>query len=37
MQITDSMKKYAYGTSKTLASEKEETKCKNIIKHYKSD
>ena len=37
MQSTDSIKIYAYGTRKDLASEKEEIKCKNIIKRYKYD
>ena len=32
MQSFDSIETYAYGTSKDLASEKEEIKCKNIIK-----
>ena len=35
MQSIDSIETYAYGTSKDLTSEKEETKCKNIIKRYK--
>ena len=37
MQSTDSIEKYAYGTSKDLVSEKREIKCNNIIKRYKSD
>ena len=32
MQPIDSVETYAYGTSKDLVSEKEEIKCKNIIK-----
>ena len=32
MQSIDSVETYAYGTSKDLVSEKEEIKCKNIIK-----
>ena len=35
MQSFDSTEAYAYGTSKDLVSEKEEIKCKNIIKLYK--
>ena len=35
MQWIDSMETNAYGTSKTLVSEKEEIKCNNIIKRYK--
>ena len=37
MQWIDSTETYAYGTSKDLASEKEEIKCTNIIKWYKND
>ena len=37
MQSIDSIKTYAYGTSKNLISGKEETKCNNIIKRYKND
>ena len=35
MQSIDSVKTYAYRTSKDLRSEKEENKCNNIIKRYK--
>ena len=35
MQSIYLIKTYAYGMSKDLVSEKEETKCKNIIKQYK--
>ena len=35
--LYDSIQTYAYGTSKNLASEKEEIKCNNIIKQYKND
>ena len=35
MQSFDSTEPYAYGTSKDLIKEKEEIKCKNIIKRYK--
>ena len=35
MPSIDSIKTYAYGTSKDLVSEKEEIKCNNIIKRYK--
>ena len=31
MQSIESIEAYAYGTSKDLASEKEEIKCNNII------
>ena len=31
----DSIETYAYGTSKDLISEKEDTKCNNITKQYK--
>ena len=34
MQSIDSIGTYAYETSKDLLSEKEEKKCKNIIKQY---
>ena len=37
MQSIDSIETYAYGTSKDLVSEKEETKCNNIIKQCKND
>ena len=37
MQSTDSIETYLYGTSKDLVSEKEDIKCDNIIKQYKSD
>ena len=35
MKSIDSIKTYGYGTSRDLVSEKEEIKCKNIIKRYK--
>ena len=35
MQSIDLIKAYAYGTSKGLVSEKEDTKCNNAIKRYK--
>ena len=35
MQSIDSIETYALGTSKDLVNEKEEIKCKNIIKRYK--
>ena len=35
MQRIDTIETYAYGTSKDQVSEKEETKCNNIIKQYK--
>ena len=35
MQSIDSIKIYAYKTSKKVASKKEETKCGNIIRQYK--
>ena len=35
MQSIDSIETYAYGTSKDLISEKEETKYNYIIKQYK--
>ena len=35
MQLIDSIETYAYGTSKDLVSDKEETKCNNIRKPYK--
>ena len=34
MDLTET---HAYGTSKDLASKKEEIKCKNITKQYKHD
>ena len=37
MQSIYLIEKYAYGTSKDLASEKEESKCKKKIKRYKND
>ena len=37
MQSIDSIEAYAYGTRKDLVSEKEEIKCKTIIKQYKND
>ena len=36
-QSIDLIEIYAYGTSKDLVSEKEEIKCKKIIKRYKND
>ena len=36
MQSIDSIETYEYGTSKNLVREKEEIKCNNIIKWYKS-
>ena len=36
MQYIDSTETYTYGTSKDLVNEKEEIKCKNIIKRYKN-
>ena len=35
MQSIDSTETYAYGTSKDLVSDKEETEYSNIIKRYK--
>ena len=35
MESIDSIETYAYGTSKDLASEKEEIKCNNVIERYK--
>ena len=35
MQSIDLIETYAYGTSKVLVSEKEESKPNNIIKRYK--
>ena len=35
MQLIDSIETYAYGTSKDLENEKEEIKCKNLIKRHK--
>ena len=37
MQSIDSTETYAYGKSKDLVSEKEETKCKNKTKRNKYD
>ena len=37
MQPIDSIKTYAYGTSKDLVSEKEEIKCNNITKQCKNN
>ena len=37
MQSIDSIETYAYEMSKDLVSEKEVTKCNNIIKQYKKD
>ena len=36
MQSVDSIETYEYGTSKDLVSEKEESKCNNMIKRYKN-
>ena len=35
MQSIDLIETYAYGMKKNIVSEKEETKCNNIIKLYK--
>ena len=35
MQSINSIKTYAYGTSKDLVSDKEKIKCNNMIKRYK--
>ena len=37
MQSIDSIETYAYGTSKGLVSEEEDSKYNNIIKRYKHD
>ena len=37
MQSIDWIEKYAYGTSKDLASEKGEIKDNNVIERYKND
>ena len=37
MQSIDSVETSAYGTSKDLVTEKEEIKCKNLIKRNKND
>ena len=37
MQSIPSIETYAYGTSKYLVNEKENIKCNNIIKRYKSN
>ena len=37
MKSIDSIKSYAYGTSKDLVSETEGIKCNNILKRYKKD
>ena len=37
MQSIDSIETYAYETSKYLVREREEIKCNNVIKRYKSD
>ena len=37
MQSIDSIEKYACGTSKVLVSDKEESKCNNVLKRYKND
>ena len=37
MQSIDSIETYTYGTSNNVVSEKEEIKCKNIMKQYKID
>ena len=36
IQWIDSIETYAYGTTKHLASDKEEIKCNNMIKRYKN-
>ena len=36
MQSIDSIEIYAYGTNKDLVSEKEDIKCSNKIKQYKT-
>ena len=36
MQSVDSIEAYAFGTNKSLVSEKQ-IKCNNIIKQYKND
>ena len=35
MQLMDSIEKDAYGTSKDLVNEKEESRCKKLMKQYK--
>ena len=37
MKSIDSIKPYAYGTSKDLVSKTEEIKCNNIIQRYKNN
>ena len=37
MKSIDSIKSYAYGTSKDLVTETEGIKCNNILKRYKKD
>ena len=37
MQSIDSIETYAYGTSKSIVSEKEESKCNIITKRCKND
>ena len=37
MKSIDSIKSYAYGTSKDLVSKTEEIKCNNIIQRYKNN
>ena len=37
MQYIYSIQTHGYGTGKDLVSEKEEIKCNNIIKWYKTD
>ena len=37
MQSIDSIETYAYAWGKDLLSDKEETKCNNIITQYKND
>ena len=37
MQSIDSIETYTYETIKDLVSEKEEIKCRNIMKHTKND
>ena len=36
MESIDSIGKYAYKRSKYIVSEKDEIKCKNIVKQYKN-
>ena len=37
IQSIDSVETYAYGTRKYLVCKREEIKCNNIIKQYKTD